>query len=110
MIYALGGLNVLLTLGYLFAGRMVLAHLRERDQSERLERATLLQRIQAPQEAVFEHSLADAATRPDAGASMPPVQSDEEFWEQEYARRETLDRIHAIEVNGLGSIVPGAVE
>jgi Na+-transporting NADH:ubiquinone oxidoreductase subunit NqrC len=47
----------------------------EERQADRLERANLMQRIQAPERAVVQHEIAAQAVE-----HVQPPQSDEEFW------------------------------
>lgn len=54
---------------------LLVRYLRDRDRAERRERASLLQRIQAPEIAVAEHGA--------KGPSLPAVgiENDDEFWQ-----------------------------
>lgn len=66
---------------------------REDQAAWRLERASLLQRIQAPELAVIEHQTAGVAQNP-AAVSM---HSDDDFWKAQ----EALGRIEQMEREGL---------
>lgn len=59
-------------------------YLQERDVSDRIERATLMQRIQAPEQAVVEHSQ-HVTTGPMQAAPLP----DTEVWDE--AERAMMD-------------------
>lgn len=84
---------VTLAVGYPVALYLSLRFLRERDQSERLERAVLLQRIQAPEAAVLEHAPSDERELPAVNPTM-----DEDYWQ---AHEATLARISEYEQNGI---------
>lgn len=71
----------------------LLRFLRERDQSERIERAALLQRIQAPEVAV-----AQAATVEDRELPAVNPTLDDDYWQ---AQEATLARISEYEQNGI---------
>jgi hypothetical protein len=123
--YILAALVVILTLGYLPAGWLVLRYLRERDQSDRLERAALeathqsvvrdllaqaagdrdehrkqiaglCQRIQAPEVAVIQHQAETAGP----GEAIYPL-TDEQSAEQQNALQAAIAEIERIEAEGV---------
>jgi hypothetical protein len=65
-------------------------HHREEQAAWRLERASLLQRIQAPELAVIEHQTAAPAANPSAVS----MHDDADFWkaQEALARIETMER------------------
>ena len=61
------------------------------------ERATLLQRIQAPEAAVQEHATLVPVQMPEAISQ----DSDEDYWNAKTAEQEALDRIAQMETEGI---------
>jgi hypothetical protein len=63
----------------------------EERQADRLERAGLLQRIQAPELAVVEHQVAGVTDAP-----QPPG-TDDEYWQEAEERQQAIARLEQLE-------------
>lgn len=83
----------ILALTYPATAFFLFRYLRERDLSDRIERATLHQRIQAPEQAIVEH-----AQHVTPGPMEQPPLKDDEVWTE--AERQMADFQRELEVRG----------